>query len=166
MDANSGFLVPVKGDAAFAKLMSSPADASRRKVKRRPAGPKAPTMAPPIASQSLADIVRGFTPTGKPRRPYVSPLSRPLPTYADWLVARGFKRKDAERAAAAANAEARAFGPLPDLARPTLYVGPARPPNERRSGKQRGAHEPLELAGRAQSPSRAARCRGDRRIAT
>jgi hypothetical protein len=82
MDHN--FLTPEQGDAAFAKLMQSPATAKRKRVKRRAAAPVSSpdSTSENFAALSLSEVWRR-SPKGK--RPHRSPLDEKLPTYADWL---------------------------------------------------------------------------------
>ena len=71
------FLQPEQGDAAFAKLMAAPVSAPRKRIRRAKVEPEESI---PTAGKSLADIIRGR------RKPYQSPLSKPMPTYRHWLA--------------------------------------------------------------------------------
>ena len=76
MNAPDTFLQAEQGDAAFRKLMSAPVSAPRKRIRRAKVEVSESIDA---AGKSLADIVRG---RGKP---YRGPLSKPMPTYRQWL---------------------------------------------------------------------------------
>lgn len=89
------FLQSEQGDAAFRKLMSAPVSAPRKRIRRAKV-----EVAESIdtAGKSLADIVRG---RGKP---YRSILSKPMPTYRQWL-GKFLNADEADREDARARAE-------------------------------------------------------------